>query len=274
MAPRHWSSTALHQPSYFCGLERPFTNPKSPGRNIFTKDTPMKMTSRKCTEQSFVFSSCALGTQLSGSGQGSFVQHVSPGKQLVSLLLLPGISTRMSQLQYSWKQVPGRGKRRQPDAGSCVLLLFPAHGDSLGILSSRNCCRTTGKDILLTSIYSSSGWRARLPQARAKWSLAIGSKQPLWIQTSPVRCPKDGQTAEKECAAPALIKQPPGPPACLPLGTFRWGVNCFGVHINDWDLGLSEWYALLNTNKRLQNTKVDLILLPAARLWKKKNLHF
>lgn len=66
--------------------------------------------------------------------------------------------------QYSWKQVQGRGKRLQPDAGSCVLLLFHAHGDSLGIVSSSNCWGTTGKDILLTSIYSSSGWRGRLSQ--------------------------------------------------------------------------------------------------------------
>lgn len=66
--------------------------------------------------------------------------------------------------QYSWKQVQGRRKSLQPDAGSCVLLLFQVHRDSLGILSSSNCWRTTGKDILLTSIYSSSGWRGRLSQ--------------------------------------------------------------------------------------------------------------
>lgn len=66
---------------------------------------------------------------------------------------------------------------------------------------------------------------------RAKQSLAIGRKQPRWIQTPAAQGPEDGQTANKECAAPALNKQPPGPLICLSLGTFRWGINCFrGTH--------------------------------------------
>lgn len=94
---------------------------------------------------------------------GLFVQHIS--RKAACPTTSP---TRNLYQNATASSTPGNKfmaeKRLQPDAGSCVLVLFRAHGDALGILSSSNCWRTTGKDILLTSIYSSSGWRGRLSQ--------------------------------------------------------------------------------------------------------------
>lgn len=75
--------------------------------------------------------------------------------------------------QNSGKRVQGRGKRLQPDAGSRVLAPFLCTWRLMGNLSSSRCWRTTGKDILLTSIYSTSGWRGRLSQNRQNKGLPL-----------------------------------------------------------------------------------------------------
>lgn len=103
----------------------------------------------------------------------ALLSSTSPGKLFVSLLLLPGISIRVSQLPKFRETSSGQRQRLQPDAGSRVLAPLLCTWRLMGNLSSSRCWRTTGKDILLTSIYSTSGWRGRLSHNRQNKGLPL-----------------------------------------------------------------------------------------------------
>lgn len=103
----------------------------------------------------------------------ALLSSTSPGKLCLAISL-----TRNLYQNVTASNSPGNKSRAEARDSSQMLvvvslLLFLAHGDSLGILSSSNCWRTTRKDILLTSIYSTSGGRGRLSQNRQNTVLPL-----------------------------------------------------------------------------------------------------
>lgn len=143
----------------------------------------------------------------------ALLSSTSPGKPFVSRFSPQESLAERHSSQDSWKQV----QEPQPDAAG-VSFSFCEQGGSLGILSSRNCWRTTGKDILLSSIYSCPARRAESSHAGPK--------------LHPPSAPSRGKLQRRNVQLQPWLSSPQDLSSVCPQAHFRGVAIVSGVHIN------------------------------------------